>query len=54
VLNLVKLAGEALLCLSFSAWAALKSLLLVLLEKPLENLTIKNQFRLGSELVLRI
>ena len=52
VLNLVKLAGDALLCLSFSAWSKLKCKSLLAIAQLLQaNLKIKNQFRLNSGLV---
>lgn len=54
VLNLVKLAGEALLCLSFSAWAALSFTLHAVLNQACNTIETKNQFRLNSGLVLRI
>lgn len=52
VLNLVKLAGKALLCLSFSAWDEVKCFLFNSLELILYNLIPKNQFRQQSRLVL--
>lgn len=52
VLNLVKLAGEALLWLSFSAWGLSRSRLLASFELNLKNLISKNQPRLQSGLVL--
>jgi len=54
VLNLVKLVGEALLCLSFSAWAALSFTLHAVLNQACNTIETKNQFRLNSGLVLRI
>jgi len=53
VLNLVKLAGEALLCLSFSAWGKLKWLLSAIIIWLLGDFKTENQFRLDSGLVLR-
>lgn len=53
VLNLVKLAGHALLCLSFSAWNELKCLLFGTLECLLHTLILKNQPSWESRLVLR-
>jgi hypothetical protein len=52
VLNLVKLAGEALLWLSFSAWGVSDKTLLASFELIMENLLPKNQPRLQSGLVL--
>jgi len=54
VLNLVKLAGEALLCLSFSAWAILNPLLNAGFEWTIEEIKAENQFRFNSGLVLRL
>jgi hypothetical protein len=54
VLNLVKLAGEALLCLSFSAWATFNYALIAIVEAVYKSLETKNQFRVNSGLVLRI
>jgi hypothetical protein len=54
VLNLVKLAGEALLCLSFSAWATFNYALMARAEAIYRRLETKNQFRFNSGLVLRI
>jgi len=53
VLNLVKLAGEALLCLGFSAWEVLKWLLYSTVDWLLESIITKNQFRFNSGLVLK-
>jgi transposase, IS5 family len=53
VLNLVKLAGEALLCYSFSASRELIYKLYSVLETFLKELKTKNQFRLYSGLVFR-
>ena len=53
VLNLVKLAGEALLCLGFSAWEVLKRLLYSTVDGLLESIKTKNQFRFNSGLVLK-
>lgn len=53
VLNLVKLAGEALSCLSFSAWGKFKYRLIETIYWLLEDLKTKNQFRWNSGLVLR-
>jgi hypothetical protein len=54
VLNLVKLAGAALLCLSFSAWATFSYALIAIVDAVYKRLETKNQFRLNSGLVLRI
>lgn len=54
VLNLVKLAGAALLCLSFSAWATFNYALIAIVEAVYKSLETKNQFRVNSGLVLRI
>lgn len=54
VLNLVKLAGDALLCLSFSAWASLNCILIAIEEAVYKSLKTKNQFGLNSGLVLKI
>lgn len=54
VLNLVKLAGAALFCLSFSAWATINNALIAIVEAVYKSLETKNQFRLNSGLVLRI
>ncbi|MCH7411669.1 transposase [Belliella sp. DSM 111904] len=51
VLNLVKLAGEALLWLGFSAWEMLKMTIVNSIEADLGKLKIKNQPRLESGLV---
>lgn len=51
VLNLVKLAGEALLWLSFSAWGVSENTLLASFELILEYLIPKNQPRIQSGLV---
>ncbi|WP_339924228.1 transposase [uncultured Cyclobacterium sp.] len=51
VLNLVKLAGEAHLWLSFSAWGVSKNTLIASFELILEYLIPKNQPRLQSGLV---
>jgi len=52
VLNLVKLAGEASLWLSFSAWEELRNTLLDSFDAILKKLIPKNQLRLQSGLVL--
>lgn len=52
VLNLVKLAGEALLWLSFSAWEHMKFVLLEAFWNDTKSLETKNQLRLPSGLVL--
>lgn len=52
VLNLVKLAGMALLCLSFSAWEELKRLLKNGIELIQAILKSKNQSKCQSGLVL--
>jgi hypothetical protein len=52
VLNLVKLAGEALLWLSFSAWRWSRSIFMASFELILEYLIPKNQPGLQSGLVL--
>ncbi|WP_240469829.1 transposase [Cyclobacterium sp. SYSU L10401] len=52
VLNLVKLAGDALPWLSFSAWQHLKSVLTQALESVLRPREPKNQLRLPSGVVL--
>lgn len=52
VLNLVKLAGESLLWLSFSAWDEIRSMLLETLEAIRKTLIPKNQLKLKSGLVL--
>jgi transposase, IS5 family len=54
VLNLVKLAGEALLCLSFSAWKELQLLLTIKIKWGLTTLKLKNQSSWKSGLVLEI
>lgn len=54
IINLVKLAGEALRCLSFSAWATFNYALIAVLDAVYKSLETKNQFRLNSGLVLRI
>ncbi|KEO72741.1 hypothetical protein [Anditalea andensis] len=54
VLNLVKLAVEALLCLSFLAWPIRNYLLIAGMEWAREEVKTKNQFRFKSGLVLRI
>jgi hypothetical protein len=54
VLNLVKLAGEALLCLGFSAWATFSYALIAVIDAVYKSLETKNQFRLNSGLVLKI
>lgn len=54
VLNLVKLAGEALLCLTFSAWATFNYALIAVVQAVYKSLETKSQFRLNSGLVLRI
>jgi transposase, IS5 family len=53
VLNLVKLAGTALLCLSFSAWKELKGMFRNTIGQVLDILKIQNQPRGLSGLVLR-
>lgn len=53
VLNLVKLAGQALLCLSFSAWKGLKYLLFDSLRCILHTFISRSQPRWESRLVLR-
>ncbi|SHM69634.1 hypothetical protein SAMN04488057_111140, partial [Cyclobacterium lianum] len=52
VLNLVKLAGMALPCLSFSAWKDLKNMLRNAIRQILEIQKIQNQPRELSGLVL--
>jgi hypothetical protein len=54
VLNLVKLAGQALLCLSFSAWEELEGAFRNIINRILATLKSKNQSRLPSRLVLEI
>ncbi|SEF64921.1 Transposase DDE domain-containing protein [Algoriphagus boritolerans DSM 17298 = JCM 18970] len=54
LLKMVKLAGEVLLCLSFSAWATFNYALIAVVEAVYKILESKNQFRLNSGLVLRI
>ncbi|MCH7411693.1 transposase [Belliella sp. DSM 111904] len=51
VLNLVKLAGEALLWLGFSAWEMLKMTIVNSIIADLGKLKVKNQPRLESGLV---
>jgi len=53
VLNLVKLAGHALLCLSFSAWERLNYSIFESLERIIDTLTPRNQSGCKSKLVLR-
>jgi IS5 family transposase len=53
VLNLVKLAGEALLCLGFSAWETIKHIVFPALEWLFGWIETKNQFRFNSGLVLK-
>lgn len=50
VLNLVKLAGEAPLCLSFSAWERLGSKLFEAIIATIEYVKPKNQLTIHSEL----
>lgn len=52
VLNLVKLAGEALLCLSFSAWESIEYRFCSAIERLIRRLETKNQSRFNSGLVL--
>jgi hypothetical protein len=52
VLNLVKLAREALLWLDFSAWEVLRIAIVHIIEPVVEKLKTKNQLRLESGLVL--
>ena len=52
VLNLVKLAGEALFCLSFSAWKELAKLILIVLETASTFQHQKNQSRKATGLVI--
>ncbi len=52
VLNLVKLAGEALLCLGFSAWKELIILIMNIVERTSASLYQKTQSRLPSGLGL--
>jgi transposase, IS5 family len=54
VLNLVKLAGEALLCLSFSAWVSLICNLMENVNTICHSIKIKNQSNFNAGLVLRI
>jgi hypothetical protein len=54
VLNLVKLAGEALLCLSFSARVLLNPTLIAMINKVCNSLKTKNQSSFNAGLVLRI
>lgn len=51
VLNLVKLAGEAPLCLGFSAWRGLKCIRIVAVNSFEISLKTKNQFSITSGLV---
>ncbi|MFO7826481.1 MAG: hypothetical protein R6V72_21275 [Cyclobacterium sp.] len=53
VLNLVKLAGMALPCLSFSAWTELKYTIKSIIIQILENLKTHNQPRELSGLVMK-
>ena len=53
VLNLVKLAGEALLCLSFSAWEKLKYLLYSVLEWLIRRIETENRSGFNSGPVLQ-
>ena len=53
VLNLVKLAGEALPCLGFSAWERIKHLLFPAIEWLFGRIETKNQFRFDSGLALK-
>jgi hypothetical protein len=52
VLNLVKLAGEAPLCLSFSAMKKLKYMFISAIARMLEPLKTQNPFSIRSERVL--
>ncbi len=52
VLNLVRLAGEALLWLSFSAWEGGKIIFSAVFELVLKGVSAKNRSRLQSGLVL--
>ena len=52
VLNLVKLAGEALLCLSFSAWETIKGLQYSAIEWLIGLIETKQPFRLNTGLTL--
>lgn len=52
VLNLVKLAGEALLWLGFSAWEEIRNAIVHIIETELEQSKSKNQLRLKSGLVI--
>ena len=52
VLNLVKLAGKALLSLGFSAWEMLEMAIVNSIEAALGQLKIKNQPRVKSGMVL--
>jgi hypothetical protein len=52
VLNLVKLAGQALLCLSFSAWEKLKYLLYSVLEWLIRRIEKENPSGFNSGPVL--
>lgn len=52
VLNLVKLAGQALLLQTFSAWEMLGNVVLQALGTLMVNIKTKNQLRLRSGLVL--
>lgn len=52
VLNLVKLAGQALLLQTFSAWEMLGNVVLQALGTLIVNIKTKNQLRLRSGLVL--
>lgn len=52
VLNLVKLAGEALLCLSFSAWEKMKCILYSALEWLIRGIVTENRSGFNSRPVL--
>lgn len=54
VLNLVKLAGEALLCLGFSAWVLLSCILIAMINEVCNSLKTKNQSSFNAGLVLSI
>ena len=51
VLNLVKLAGQASLCLSFSAWGTIKTVLMMVIRLIAMSLKSKNQSSVNSGLV---
>lgn len=54
VLNLVKLAGQAFFCLSFSAWGMVKCLQYSAIEWLIRQVEVKKQFRFNAETKLGI